>query len=300
MTSTRFKFLSTEAFNKLPQREKLSYLARATEALGRTLSMEAMAPPGLDRQPASPGTLGAVLYANNPKVVIPEADWLELVRSIDDSDQHALHRLYERSHRVVFTVAALVTGDREAAEQATLDVYSDIWRRAAFFDAERDTVLGWIMKHARSRALELAGPEQRGKRGMPRGGLRPSSWLQQRLVRRIAAETGGTAVPRPERQWSEPDWEKVAPAISCKLLATDAKRQRVSMLVRLAPGGDYPPHTHSGVEELHLLNGELWIDDRNLHPGDYNRAEPGTSDKRVWSETGCMCVLVTSTRDHLL
>ena len=161
------------------------------------------------------------------------------------------------------------------------------------------TVLGWIMKHARSRALELAGLEQRGKRGVPRGGLRPSSWLQQRLVRRIAAETGGTAVPRPERQWSEPDWEKVAPAISCKLLATDAKRHRVSMLVRLAPGGDYPPHTHAGVEELHLLNGELWIDDRNLHPGDYNRAEPGTSDKRVWSETGCMCVLVTSTRDTL-
>jgi anti-sigma factor ChrR (cupin superfamily) len=53
------------------------------------------------------------------------------------------------------------------------------------------------------------------------------------------------------------------------------------------------------VEELHLLEGELWIDDRKLHAGDYNRAEPGTSDKRVWSETGCACVLVTSTKDAL-
>jgi anti-sigma factor ChrR (cupin superfamily) len=77
------------------------------------------------------------------------------------------------------------------------------------------------------------------------------------------------------------------------------ERHRVSMLVRLAPGVDYPPHTHAGVEELHLLDGELWIDDRKLHPGDYNRAEPGSGDQRVWSETGCTCVLITSTRDRL-
>jgi hypothetical protein len=53
------------------------------------------------------------------------------------------------------------------------------------------------------------------------------------------------------------------------------------------------------VEELHLLEGELWIDERKLYPGDYNRAEAGTGDKRVWSETGCTCVLITSTRDIL-
>jgi hypothetical protein len=41
--------------------------------------------------------------------------------------------------------------------------------------------------------------------------------------------------------------------------------------IRLAPGVDYPPHTHAEVEELHLLGGELWIDDRKLYPGDYNR-----------------------------
>jgi anti-sigma factor ChrR (cupin superfamily) len=71
------------------------------------------------------------------------------------------------------------------------------------------------------------------------------------------------------------------------------------MLVRLAPGTDYPPHTHAGVEELHLLEGELWIDERKLYAGDYNRAEPGTGDKRVYSETGCACVLMTSSKDVL-
>ena len=105
-------------------------------------------------------------------------------------------------------------------------------------------------------------------------------------------------MPPPAPSGREPEWEQVAPGIECKLLATDT-RQRVSMLVRLAPGASYPPHTHAGVEELHLLDGELWIDERKLLPGDYNHGAPGTGDKRVWSETGCTCVLVTSTRDIL-
>ena len=129
--------------------------------------------------------------------------------------------------------------------------------------------------------------------------LRPAPSLQVRLAGRIAAETGDEPVLPAARQWSEPAWEEVAPGISCKLLATDTQKHIVSMLVRLAPGTDYPPHTHAGVEELHLLDGELWIDDRKLYPGDYNRAEPGTGDNRVWSETGCTCVLVTDTRDIL-
>jgi anti-sigma factor ChrR (cupin superfamily) len=72
------------------------------------------------------------------------------------------------------------------------------------------------------------------------------------------------------------------------------------MLVRLAPGTDYPRHRHAGVEELHLLHGELMIGDKKLYPGDYNRAEADTVDHRVWSETGCTCVLLTSTKDVLL
>jgi anti-sigma factor ChrR (cupin superfamily) len=128
--------------------------------------------------------------------------------------------------------------------------------------------------------------------------LRPAASLQARLARRIAEETGTQPV-LPPTQWSEPDWEQVAPGIECKLLATDAERSRVSMLVRLAPGASYPAHTHAGVEELHLLDGELWIDARKLFPGDYNYGAPGAGDERVWSETGCTCVLITSTKDVL-
>ena len=129
--------------------------------------------------------------------------------------------------------------------------------------------------------------------------LRPPDSLWDRLASRIAAETGrapAQSVPLPR---AEAQWEEAAPGLAFKLLSTDTDKDRVSMLVRLAPGVAYPPHTHGGVEELYLLNGELWIDDKKLYPGDYNRAEAGTGDQRVWSETGCTCVLLTSTRDRL-
>jgi quercetin dioxygenase-like cupin family protein len=129
--------------------------------------------------------------------------------------------------------------------------------------------------------------------------LRPSASLWERLAGRIAAETGGEpTLPAPPR-WAEPEWKEVAPGISCKMLATDAEKSRVTMLVRLAPGTDYPPHQHGGVEELYMLHGELIVDDRTFHPGDYRRAEAGTVDHRVWSETGCSAVLITSFRDAL-
>lgn len=127
----------------------------------------------------------------------------------------------------------------------------------------------------------------------------PSASLWDQVARRVTDGTEKEPLPRLRGEWTEPEWEEVAPGIRCKLLATDHDRTRVSMLVRLAPGVEYPPHTHAGVEELHLLEGELWIDDRKLYPGDYNRAEPGTGDKRVWSETGCTCVLMTSPADVL-
>ena len=148
-------------------------------------------------------------------------------------------------------------------------------------------------------ALESLRPVVNSFVSWPTDVLRPAKSLQHRLALRIAHETGKQLVLPPAQQWPEPEWRQVAPGIQCNLLATDMERHRVSMLVRLAPGASYPAHTHAGVEELHLLDGELWIDERKLLPGDYNYGGPGTGDDRVWSETGSTCVLVTSTNDVL-
>ena len=137
--------------------------------------------------------------------------------------------------------------------------------------------------------------------GWPGEELRPASSLWGQVVQRIGNEGWSTAEQEQSlpSQWPDIEWEEPAPGVHCKVLSSDAERHRVSLIVRLDPGVEYPPHTHAGVEELHLLDGELWIDDLKLYPGEFHRAEPGTSDSRVWSETGCSCVLITSANDQL-
>ena len=130
--------------------------------------------------------------------------------------------------------------------------------------------------------------------------LRPSAELWERLAHRITGETAGAAMPTAPEPPVERGWADVAPGISCKLLSTDTQTNHVNMLVRLAPGAAYPPHRHAGVEELYLLDGELVVDDKTLHPGDYLRSAVGTVDRLVWSRTGCTCVLMTSSRDVIL
>jgi RNA polymerase sigma-70 factor, ECF subfamily len=111
----------------------------------------------------SPATLGDVLYAKS-KAPVPERDWAMLVQSIAAGDQLALHALYERSHRTVFTLIMRITANRETAEELTVDVFHDVWRGASRYDAANGTVLGWIMNQARSRAIDRLRFESRKKR----------------------------------------------------------------------------------------------------------------------------------------
>jgi RNA polymerase sigma-70 factor, ECF subfamily len=111
----------------------------------------------------SPTTLGDVLYTKSA-APIAEQEWVTLVQSIAAGDQLALHALYERSHRVVFTLVMRITASRETAEELTIDVFHDVWRRASHYDPANGTVLGWIMNQARSRAVDRLRFESRKKR----------------------------------------------------------------------------------------------------------------------------------------
>jgi RNA polymerase sigma-70 factor (ECF subfamily) len=68
-----------------------------------------------------------------------------LVRSVAAGNQGALLALYERAHRVVFTLIMRITVNHATAEEVTLDVFHDVWRRASCYHEADGTVLGWIM-----------------------------------------------------------------------------------------------------------------------------------------------------------
>jgi RNA polymerase sigma-70 factor, ECF subfamily len=115
------------------------------------------------RPQTSPVTLGDLLYAKS-QALVPEQEWVTLVQSIASGDQLALHALYERAHRIVFTLVMRITANQETAEELTIDVFHDVWRRASRYDAANGTVLGWIMNQARSRAIDRLRFEARKKR----------------------------------------------------------------------------------------------------------------------------------------
>jgi RNA polymerase sigma-70 factor, ECF subfamily len=117
-----------------------------------------------DRANRAVRTLGHVLYADAAKATVPEREWVELVHAIARRDHGALRELYDRAHHVVFTLALRITGRRETADELTVDVFHDVWRRAAGYDANGGTVMGWIMNQARSRAIDRLRFDQRQKR----------------------------------------------------------------------------------------------------------------------------------------
>ena len=126
-------------------------------------------------KPAKPAaTLGDVLYADRSKAREPEQAWADLVRSIAAGDQMALHALYERANRPVYTLIMRLVANRETAEELTLDVFHEVWRRASAYDPVNGTVLGWIINQARSRAIDRIRFEQRKKRVAPDGDAAPA------------------------------------------------------------------------------------------------------------------------------
>ena len=110
------------------------------------------------------GTLGDLLYADSAKPRVSESEWRELVEAIAAGDQLALQALYDRTHRLVFTLTMRILGNHASAEEITLDVFHDVWRRASTYDGKGGSVLGWIMNQAHSRAIDRLRFEGRKKR----------------------------------------------------------------------------------------------------------------------------------------
>jgi RNA polymerase sigma-70 factor (ECF subfamily) len=120
--------------------------------------------PTEDNHDSPVARLGDLLHAKKGD---PESEWVGLLEAIAAGNQLALRDLYGRSHRLVFTLVMRLVQNRASAEEITVDVFHEIWRRAGTFDSSSGTVVGWIMNQARSRAIDRLRFEQRKKRTPP-------------------------------------------------------------------------------------------------------------------------------------
>lgn len=85
---------------------------------------------------------------------IHEQEWTGLLARIAAGDQPALAQFYDASSAKVFGLAMKILADRTAAEEVTMDVYVQVWRRASSYDAERGTPGSWLMTLAKTRAID--------------------------------------------------------------------------------------------------------------------------------------------------
>ena len=84
----------------------------------------------------------------------PDRRGLDLIARIATSDRDALGEFYDLTSSQVFGLVLRVAGDRSAAEEITLDVYKQVWKRASDFDSAKGSPVGWLLLIARSRAID--------------------------------------------------------------------------------------------------------------------------------------------------
>lgn len=90
--------------------------------------------------------------------------------------------------------------------------------------------------------------------------------------------------------WNPP----LFPGARIKPLFTNPKGGHRAFLLELQPGVYLPEHPHAGFEECLILRGDLVNEGRRLGPGDYVRATPATQHLDVYTEEGCLCLIIAS------
>jgi len=76
-----------------------------------------------------------------------------LARAVQ-GDQTALAELYDETSALVYGLAFRILGDRDAAEDVTIEVYAQVHRQASHYDASRGTPSAWLLTLTRSRAID--------------------------------------------------------------------------------------------------------------------------------------------------
>jgi RNA polymerase sigma-70 factor (ECF subfamily) len=85
-----------------------------------------------------------------------------LVERIMAGDEGALEALYDRYAGLLFAMLVRILRDTSAAEEVLQDLFLQLWRGAARFDASRGSLPAWLLVIGRNRALSrLRGKERR-------------------------------------------------------------------------------------------------------------------------------------------
>lgn len=128
--------------------------------------------------------LAALLPKQNGEAALDAS----LVQQLLQRDMRAFEQIYDRHSRLVYGLVYRIVQQAGTAEEVVQDVFLQLWRNAAQYDASRGPFLPWLLTMARHRALDT---------------LRLKSERQRRREDQTEELPGVCAAPQFEKQLDE-------------------------------------------------------------------------------------------------
>jgi RNA polymerase sigma-70 factor (ECF subfamily) len=125
--------------------------------------------------------LAALLPKQNGEAALDAS----LVQQLLQRDMRAFEQIYDRHSRLVYGLVYRIVQQAGTAEEVVQDVFLQLWRNAARYDASRGPFLPWLLTMARHRALDT---------------LRLKSERQRRREDQTEELPGKCAAPQFEKQ----------------------------------------------------------------------------------------------------
>ncbi len=141
-------------------------------------------------------------------ITLRDMDDVDVIREAARGELKALAALYDRYAGLLLSMANRMLGDKTMAEDLVQDVFMEVWRRAAAFDASRGSVRTWLLVRLRSRALDK---------------MRSAQYRREVTVDDVSPRE---AAPTPEDPELSPDRDAVRRAI---LELPDEQRQVIEL-----------------------------------------------------------------------
>lgn len=96
---------------------------------------------------------------------------LDLLARTGAGDRAAFAQLYERTAGRLYAVSYQLLQRKESAEEAVQDAYIKVWHNAAGFQADKGSVMAWMVSIVRYGSLDLLKAQKvRGERGSAAAG----------------------------------------------------------------------------------------------------------------------------------
>ncbi len=90
----------------------------------------------------------------------------QLVAALGRQDLSALESLYDRYHKVAYSLAYRILGDTGSAEDVVQDAFLSVWRHAASYQSVRGSARSWLLSIIRNRSIDRLRSSAAEKRAM--------------------------------------------------------------------------------------------------------------------------------------